>query len=132
MTVRSELTVRVAALAATLGLQVAYENVPFNKPANQVPFLEMIIVQAATVDVTTDGHRQRELGFMQINIWTPQNKGTMQGDTIFAAIKAAFPIVPKTGLVSIETTPYVRPTVLDPSGYRIIPTITQYRLEVES
>lgn len=129
---RSELTVRLAALAASLSVPVSYENVAFTKPLNNGPFLEMFIVPAYTKDVTVDGTRQRLTGFMQCNVWCPQGKGTKQGEDIANAIVSAFPVVPKTGAVSVEATPTIKQAVLDTSGYRIIPVCVEFRMEVFS
>ena len=131
MTIRSELTPRVRDMAATLNVPVAYENVNFTKPSSGA-FLEMFIVPTTTKDVTVDGTRQRELGYMQLNVWCPVGKGTKQSDDIVEAIKLAFPLVPKTGNVSIENTASIKQAIVDESGYRIIPVVIPYRLEVQS
>ena len=129
MSVRSELTVRLAALATTLSIPLCTEGIPFVKPLNNAAFLEMFILPAATIDVTVDGTRQRLVGVMQINVWCPSGKGTKQSDDIVQAIVAAFPVVPKTGTVSIETTPSAKQAIIDPSGYRITPVVNHYRME---
>ncbi len=127
--VRQELTVRVQALAQTLAIPVAYENNTFTKPINYGSFLEMFIIPAATIDWATSGLRQREVGLMQINIWCKTGNGTAAADAIFDGIKTAFPLVPKTGQVSIEATPSMKTAIIDSSGYRIVPVIIPYRLE---
>lgn len=133
MTARSELTVRVAALAATLNVPVAYENNTFVKPLGNTPFLEMFVVPAVTVDVSVDGTRQRELGYMQINVWCPTGSGTKQGEDIAQALKAAFPIIPIIGSTAISSTPTIRQAIFDSSsGYRIIPVMFNYRLEIQA
>lgn len=131
-TPRSELTVRLAALATPLGLPLSLENIPFTKPAGGAAFLEAFVMPAATIDVTLAGTRQREVGIFQINVWTPVGKGTKQTDDIVQAIKTAFPRVPVQGTVSIENTPYAKQAILDPSGYRITPVLVEYRQEVQS
>lgn len=131
MSVRSELTPRVQAMALLLGIPVAYENVAFTKPSNLGTFLEMIIVPAVTMDVATIGTRQREMGYMQLNLWIKQGIGTALETTIINAVKTTFPLVPKTGLVSIEATPSIKAAILDNSGYRVIPIVIPYRLEVQ-
>lgn len=130
--VRSELSVRLAALATTLGIPISYENVPFTKPANTAPFLEMFITPSSTQDVSIDGKRQRETGIFQVNVWSKTGVGTKEGEDIANAVKAAFPIVPKTGTVSIEATPTIKQAILDGSGYRIIPILISYRQEIQS
>lgn len=130
MTVRSELTPRVEAMAAILGVPVAYENIAFTKPANMGTWLEMFIIPAITLNATVDGTRQREVGLLQINIHTKQGVGTAQADAVVSAIKAAFPTVPKTGNVSIESIPSVKTAIISQDGYRVVPVVMPYRLEV--
>ena len=130
MSVRSELTVRLAALATTLSLPLCTEGNPFVKPLSNAAFLEMFILPAATLDVTVDGTRQRMVGVMQINVWCPSGKGTKASDDIVDAIVAAFKVVPKIGTVSIETTPSAKQAIIDPSGYRITPVVCSYRQEI--
>lgn len=132
MSVRSELSVRLQTLATTLSLPVAWEGVPFTKPANLGSFLEAFVIPAVTLDVTVDGTRQRETGIFQVNVWCKTGVGTKVGEDIANAIKAAYPVVPKTGTVSVESTPSIRPAILDSSGYRIIPVVISYRLEIQS
>ena len=107
MTARSELTVRLAALAATLNLPVAYENNTFVKPSGNAPFLEMFVAPAVTLDVTVDGTRQREMGYMQINVWCPTGGGTKQGEDSAYALKAAFQILPIIVSTAISSTPTI-------------------------
>lgn len=140
MSVRSELTTRLAAFAAAYTnnavqpyvtkLPVAYEGVPFVKPANTEPFLEMFIVPAHIKDVTVDGTRRREVGIMQVNVWSKAGVGTAQGEAIAYALRAAFPLLPKQGSVSVENTPSIKPAILDVAGYRVIPVIINYRQEI--
>lgn len=129
MTVRSELTARVVALAATLNVPVVYENFSFTKPDSHQPFFEMTINPFNVIDATVDGTRQRETGFMQINIYCPAGAGTKQGEDFAEAIKAAFPLLPKQGEVSIESTPSIKPSMIDGTGYRITPMYVYYRRE---
>lgn len=130
MSVRSELTVRLVALATTLSLPLCTEGKSFTKPAGNAPFLEMFILPTATLDVTVDGARQRLVGVMQINVWTPSGYGTMASDDIVQAIVTAFPRVPMQGTVSIESTPSAKQAIIDPSGYRIVPVLIPYRQEI--
>jgi hypothetical protein len=129
VSIRSELNNRLSVLATSLALPLCLENTKFTKPLGNAPFLEMFIIPAATLDVTVDGTRQRQVGIMQINVWCPVGNGTKQTDDIVAAIKTSFPLVPKQGSVSIENTPSEKQAILDPSGYRITPIIIPYRME---
>lgn len=131
MSVRSELSVRLQTLATTLGLPVSWEGVPFTKPANLGSFLEVFVIPANTQDVTVDGKRQRETGIFQVNVWCKTGVGTKAGEDIADAVRVAFPVVPKSGTVSVESTPTIKQAILDDSGYRIIPVIVSYRQETQ-
>lgn len=132
-TIRQELEQRIAAVASSLipPIPVVYEDVPFTKPTTS-PFVECFLTPSVTKDVTVDGTRQRELGTLQINIWVPSGKGAATGERLAQAFISAFPIVPKTGSVSIEQTPYMSRAITDVSGWRIIPITTSYRREIET
>lgn len=130
-TVRQELETRLLAFANAQipPLKVAFEDVPFTKPTT--PFLEAIIVPAITINVTVNGNRIRELGVMQVNVWYPEGQGAGKGEALANKIIAYFPVVPKTGTVSIEQTPYKSRAIMDVSGWRIIPVTLNYRQEGE-
>ncbi len=130
-TVRQELEVRLAAFAAAQvpPLKVAYEDRPFTKP--DVPFLECFIVPSATLTVTVDANRTRELGVMQVNVWVPTGKGPGVGEGIADGIIAAFPVIPIVGTVCIVSQPYKSRAVLDEAGWRIVPVTIMYRHEGE-
>lgn len=131
MTIRSELETRIKnwAAAQSPALTVAYENVPYSKPADKTPFVECYIAPLETIDVTVDGTRQRNIGIFYVNVWTPDGKGSGQSDRIVSSLVAAFPIVPKTGSVSIEKTPSAKqPLYTD--GWRVVQVSIKYRYEV--
>lgn len=92
------------------------------------PFLESFLIPAPTRDVTVDGKRQRYLGLFQINVWIKDNLGTGLADRIVDSLVAYFPIVPKTGRVSVEKTPSASRYILE-DGYRVTPITIQYRYE---
>lgn len=128
--IQSELETRVKNWAAAQSpvVQVAYENVPFTKPADKSPFVEVYLSPVVTSNVTVAGNRQRYLGNLYINIWTPDGKGTGQSNRILASLVSAFPVVPKTGSVSIESLPNAKRAIYE-DGWRVVPVTIQYRYE---
>lgn len=132
MTIRQELETRLKAfaLAQVPALSTAFEDVPFTKPTD-LPFLECVIVPAATVNVTVDGNRIRELGVMQVNVWYPSGKGAGKGEALADKVIAHFPVVPAIGTVFITSTPYKSRAIKDEAGWRIIPVTINYRQEGE-
>ena len=132
MTIRQELEGRVKALAAAQvpPIKVAYEDLPFD-PTGLDVWLEVIIVPAATVNVTVDANRVREVGVMQVNVWCKTGQGAGKGEKIADKIIAAFPMMPPTGTVWITQTPYKSRAIKDESGWRIVPVTISYRQEGE-
>ncbi len=126
-TLRQELETRLDTFAKSIGIPVSYENVPFTKP--QTPWIECSISSTGTTNVTTDGHRTRERGTFQVNVWSVSGKGMGQIDQIVDGLIAAFPVIPKIGTVSIEQTPSRSRAVLDISGYVISAVTIMYRQE---
>lgn len=127
--VREELELRLKAFATTHSLPVAYEGMFFKKPDPPAPFLECFLIPALTKNVTVDGTRNREVGLFQVNVWAPAGNGLKVADAIATNLVNAFPVVPKTGLVSIEQTPSKGKMMPDVAGWLIFPVTISYRYE---
>lgn len=132
ITVRQELETKLKAFADAQVpiVPVAFEDTSFTKPTD-APFLECVIVPAATVNVTVDGNRTRELGVMQVNVWYPSGKGAGKGEALANKVIAHFPVVPISGTVVITQTPFKSRAIKDESGWRIVPVTINYRQEGE-
>lgn len=83
-------------------IKIALENVPFIKPPATEVYLEVYFLTSATVAPDVAATRERERGVMQINICSPQSIGSSKSDEVAQFIKQLYPIVPKSGTVSIE------------------------------
>jgi len=130
MSVRSELESKLATFAAAQSppIPVSWQGVPFTKPASS-PFIECFIISASTNVVTVDGTRQRERGTFQCNIWWPSGVGAGKVEALAKSLAAVYPVVPKTGTVSIEDAANTGQLVLDQSGWIIQPISFPYRVE---
>jgi hypothetical protein len=130
-TVRQELETRLATFASSQSppLKVAFEDLPFTKPTT--PYLECFIAKSNTLTVTVDANRTRELGVMQVNVWTPTGKGAGVGEVIADKIIAAFPVIPIVGTVCIVSPASFSRAIIDESGWRILPITIMYRHEGE-
>jgi hypothetical protein len=129
MSVRSELESRIKAWAESQSpaVPVSWEGVAFNKPLDGV-FIQPFILPAQTQNPTVDGNRTRELGILHVNCWSPDGIGMGRVEALADKIVSLFPILPKTGTVSIERTPSKQaPMVAD--GWRILPVVIYYRRE---
>ena len=130
LSTRQEIEGRVAAFAAaqTPPLAVAYENVPFTRPIN-VPFLECYLVSAGTITASLDATRNRERGTIAVNVWVPAGQGVGKADAIAAQIVKLFPVLPKTGNVSIEDPVNTGRFTLTTDGWGCVPCTCPYRVE---
>lgn len=130
--IRQELEERIKTFAANWNppLQVSYEGLPFVKPIDNSPFLQVFLLPSRTINPTVDGVRKRMVGIFQVSVWVQDGDGNSQrrAEQIAQGVIDYFPIVPKTPPVSIEGTPYMSSPLLD-SNWRIIPVTMMYRLE---
>ena len=130
---RQELETRLAVFAAsqTPPLAVCWENVPFTRPIG-VPWLECYLISASTVAVTLAGTRNRERGSFAVNCWCPSGQGVSLLDALSAKVVAAFPVIPKTGNVSIEQPGNTSKLMYDQAGWVAISCVMPYRVETST
>lgn len=130
MSIRSELETRLKtwADAQSPKIPIAFEGVPFTKPPG-TPFLQAYLMPAVTINPTVDGIRSREVGIFQVNCWVADGKGSAEAEALARNIINLFPLVPKTGTVSIEKTPSMASPLID-DGWRVVPVTITYRQEL--
>lgn len=109
-------------------IPISYENVPFTKPSSG-PYIECFLLPAATVARTTKGDKTREVGIFQVNVWVLEGQGSGPAQSIADSIAALFPLVPKSGAVSIEKPPSIERAIYDVSGWYVLPLVIHYRHE---
>jgi hypothetical protein len=128
--IRAELETRLKAWADAQvpKVPIAFEGVSFTKPNDGV-FLEAFLIPSITLDTAVDGSRQRLLGMFQVNCWARSGKGMRQVEALAQSIINLFPLLPKTGAVSIEKTPNAESHILDSAGWIIVPVTISYRFE---
>jgi hypothetical protein len=130
MSVRTEVETKLATWAAaqTPVVPVSYENVPFTKPT-ATAWLQIFFLDAITVNPDVAASGERETGIFQINVCTPENKGTKERDALVTAMKGLFPVLPKTGTVSFERPPTVSNGYNRTDGFFVTPMSFSYRQE---
>ncbi len=130
MSVRTEIETRLATWAAAQSpiMPVSYESVAFIKPTASA-WLQIFFLDAINVNPDVAAERERETGVFQINICVPQNKGTKERDALVTALKSLFPVLPKTGTVSIERPPAVSNGLNRTDGFYVTPLSFSYRQE---
>lgn len=131
MTIRSEIESRLAAWASsqTPKIPVAYENVSFSKPSGQ--FLEVYMLPGSAKNNGVDAVGVRTTGTFQINCYSPVGGGMAAVEALAAAVVALYPVVPKTGTVSIEA-PLNASQAMPMDGFMCIPVRGRYRVETTS
>lgn len=130
MTIRSELESKLITFGSAQypTIPVAVQNVSFTKPAGK-PFLEIIFLASVTINPAVDAAGERETGLMQINVCIPEGVGTKAANDLIASIKALYPVLPKTGTVSIDQPPQIGTGFSRTDGYWVIPMTFKYRQE---
>lgn len=130
MSIRTEIESKLAVWAGAQvpPVPVSYENVPFEKPT-AAPYLQIFFLASATVNRDLAAVGERETGIFQINICVPQNTGSKKTADMAAALGALFPVLPKTGTVSIERPANVSSGFNRTDGYFVTPVSFSYRQE---
>jgi hypothetical protein len=128
MSVRSEIETRINnwAKAQMPPIPVAFEGVNFTKPVG--PYLEVFMLggNSKSRNVAADG--VRTYGMFQVNCYAPVNKGMGEVEALRDDIIALFPVLPKTGAVSIEQPlSWSGSDVID--GHVFVPVRGNYRIE---
>jgi hypothetical protein len=129
--IRAELETRLKAWAdAQVPLiPVAFENVPFTKPSDGV-FLEPLLIPLPTADREVTGTSKRFTGLFRVNCWARSGRGMGQVEKLAQNVISLFPLLPKRGSVSIESTPYSDNSVQDGTGWVVVPVTIKYRMEI--
>jgi hypothetical protein len=129
MTARSEIETRINtwAEAQIPPIPVAFEGVNFTKPASG-PYLEVYMLGSDSKLRTVSADGVRELGMFQVNCYAEAGKGMGEVEAIGQSIVSLFPVLPKTGTVSIEQPlSWSRGSIID--GYAFVPVRGNYRIE---
>jgi len=127
-TVRAYFESALNTWASSQSIPVSFENVPFTKPSSGT-YIECFLLPAATIARTAKGDKTREVGIFQINVWIPSGEGSGPAQAIADSIAALFPLVPKSGAVSIEKPPSIERAINDVSGWYVLPVVIHYRHE---
>lgn len=106
---------------------VAYQNVSFTKPTTGY-WLESFLIPSSAHERETSASKKTYLGMFQVNVWTPRGIGMQIAERTADSIVASFPVVPKIGVVSVESTK-VDASISDESGWVAVPVLINYRYE---
>lgn len=110
-------------------IPVAFQGVGFQKP-DKKPFLECFLMPNVVMNRDVSAAHERHLGYFQVNCWAPSGLGMGQAEALAQSVKALFPVVPKTGSVSVETPPKIDKALVDSTeAWVIVPVLITYRYE---
>ncbi|WP_255211702.1 phage tail terminator-like protein [Pseudescherichia vulneris] len=132
---------RVAVIAASLGLPIAWPNIAFDPPDG--PYARVYVLPAQTVGQDLEGQIRTYQGILQVNIIVPAGSGVTQTRELAQSIADAFPeglpLVEGDLTVYINGPPQVRSPIQDrptsaPNGSSgsityTIPVSMQYRAD---
>lgn len=129
MSVRSEIESRINtwATAQVPPIPIAIEGRSFTKPTTG-PYLEVFLIGSNNINRNVAAEGTRTYGILQINCYAPANKGMGEVEALRDNMVALFPVLPKTGTVSIEAPlSWSGSDVID--GYVCVPVRGNYRTE---
>lgn len=81
---------RIAVICSSLGLPVAWPNLPFTPPDSS-PYGRVYVLPAQTVGQDLEGHMRTYQGILQLNIIIPAGSGVSQAIGLAKSIADAFP-----------------------------------------
>lgn len=129
MSARTEIETKINdwAKAQSPPIPISFQNVKFVKPASG-SFLEVAMLgdNATTSDLAAEN--VRTYGMFQVNCYAPVNTGMAQVEALAKSIVDLFPVVPKTGTVSIEA-PLATNGSFVVDTFVCIPVRARYRIE---
>lgn len=128
--IRAEFETRLKAWADAQvpKIPIAFESAPFTKPSDGF-FLEPLLIPMPTVDRDVGGSGKRYVGLFRVNCWAKAGKGMGGVEKLAQNIINLFPMIPKSGSISIESTPSANNAVLDGTGWVVVPISIKYRME---
>jgi hypothetical protein len=129
MTVRSEIETRLNdwAKAQVPPIPVAFQNVKFTKPLSG-SYLELYFLGDNSMNRDLAASGVRTYGMFQVNCFAPVNTGMAQVEALAQSVKDLFPVLPKTGTVSIESPPNASGSY-EADTFVCVPVRVSYRVE---
>lgn len=129
MSTRSEIETRLNdwAKAQTPPIPVAFQNVKFTKPTTG-PYLEIIMLADNNINPNVSADSVRTIGMFQINCYAPVGTGMAQVESLANSVVGLYPVLPKTGTVSIEAPLNTNGSYVEDT-FVCIPVRARYRIE---
>ena len=119
------LETKLAAIASSLGLEIAMENIPFKPKDSRAVYLRSHILPAKTLGIDIAGALQVFRGVFQVDVVAPAGSGKTKAGEVADSILKAFPA--GLELTSGEFTAYIESV---PYRMRPLPSDTRYLIAV--
>lgn len=129
MSLRSEIETKLAAFAAsqTPPIPVAYENKKFTKPSDGF-YMEVVFLNSKPISNNLSASGVRMYGKFQISCYGKLGVGMSSIEALAQSIVDLYPVIPKTGTVSIEQ-PLSAGQGIVVDNFICIPITGNYRVE---
>lgn len=127
------LETKLAAIASSLGLEIAMENIPFKPKDSRAIYLRSHVMPAKTLGIDITGELQVFRGVFQVDVVAPAGSGKTKAGEVADSILKAFPsgleLTSGEFTAYIESVPYrMRPLAGD-TRY-LIPVNIDYRADI--
>ena len=109
-------------------IPIAFEGASFSKP-NSGAYIEPVLIPNVTINNELSGKRTTLLGIFEVRCWHPSGTGMGGVEQLASSIINLFPLLPKVGRVSVESTPHSEQPSFDDAGWIIVPVLIFYRFE---
>lgn len=123
-----ESRLKVWADAQVPKIPIAFEGASFNKPQSGA-YIEPVLIPNVTMNNELSGKRKTLLGVFEVRCWYPSGTGMGGVEQLANNVINLFPLLPKTGKVSVENTPHAEHPHIDDAGWIIVPVLIFYRCE---
>lgn len=123
MSIRSEIETKLA----TLGVPIAYQNAPFTKPKTGL-WVEVFLLDAIRSSRNVAAQGSRIMGKFIVNCYGQLGTGMASLESLVEQVINLFPVVPKTGTVSIEA-PLSASSSIIVESFICVPVTGTYRVE---
>lgn len=129
MSIRSELETRLKTFADAQvpPIPIAWEGTPFTPPKDGA-FFEVKMLASTNTSVNVAASNTRVRGNFQVNVVDRDGVGSKKIEDLASQVAALYPMLPKTGTVSIEQ-PAQKSAAILLLDKRIIAVTVNYRQE---
>jgi hypothetical protein len=130
MTIRSELEAPLVSYGLANNIKVSLEGIAFDA-TKTTEYLKITFSDRTIINPTVEFVRKRTRGFVQIDVYCPDGKGSKRVEELAEAVAALYPPYNKQlfPTVSIEGYPQISKARSADTNFRVISVTIWYRQE---